>query len=332
MTNLLPFGITGTGSYLPAQTLTNDEVAAHFEKPGQWIQEKTGITSRRVATEGETVTHMAAAAAGKALAAADVPAARVTLIVAASSTPGQFVPGIACGVQGSLGAHRATALDVNAACAGFSTAVHTALAFLTAGLTTGPVLVVGSERYSPHLDRTDRRTAALFGDGAGAVVIDAVPAPYGFLHSTIGSDGNKADYVQIILDGRRSRDPYTLVMDGRSTRAFIEDRLPRALDEALDATGMLLTDLDLVIPHQANVHLVNQVLAKAGAAPQQVFMTGQDYGNTGAASVPITLDAAQAAGRLHDGAHILLTSIGAGMTWGTAILRWQTTPGSPSGR
>ncbi|WP_369172838.1 3-oxoacyl-ACP synthase III family protein [Streptomyces sp. R28] len=323
MTRHLPFGIIGTGAYLPAHTLTNDEVAVHFGKPGQWVHDRTGIAGRRVAAPGETVTQMAAAAAEKALAAAGVPADRVALILATSSTPGQFAPGIACGVQGVLGAVRATAMDVNAACAGFSTAAHTALAFLSGDLTRGPVLVVAAERYSTHLDYTDRRTAALFGDGAGAVVMDAVPSSYGFLHSAIGSDGSKADYVRIVLHEGRSRDPYTVVMDGRSTRAFIEERLPRTLDEALAATGLSLGDIDLIVPHQANVHLVRRVLTEAGAAAGQIFMTGQDYGNTGAASVPITLDAAHAAGRLHDGACVLLTSIGAGMTWGTAILRWQ---------
>lgn len=329
MTARLPFGIIGTGAYLPAHALTNDEVAVHFGKPGQWIRDRTGVTGRRVAAPDETVTQMATAAAGKALAAAGVPADRVALIVATSTTPGQFAPGIACGVQGALGAVRATAMDVNAACAGFSTAAHTALAFLSGELTQGPVLVVAAERYSAHLDYSDRRTAALFGDGAGAVVMDRVHSAYGFLHSAIGSDGSKADYVRIVLHGGRSRDPYTLLMDGRSVRTFIEDRLPRALDEALTATGLSLGDIDLIVPHQANVHLVRRVLTEAGADTGQIFMTGQDYGNTGAASVPITLDAAHAAGRLHDGARVLLTSIGAGMTWGTAILRWQA-PARPS--
>jgi 3-oxoacyl-[acyl-carrier-protein] synthase-3 len=217
-------------------------------------------------------------------------------------------------------------LDVNAACAGFSVATHTALAFLNSGLTKGPVLVIGSERYSAHLDYSDRGTAALFGDGAGAVLIDAVPRPYGFLHSAIGSDGSKADYVGIALGENRSHDPYTAFMDGRSTRAFIEDRMPRALDDALSAVEMSLSDIDLIVPHQANVRLVTHVLANAGADPKQIFMTGQAYGNTGAASIPITLDAARGAGRLLDGGHVVLTSIGAGMTWGIAVLRWQAIP------
>ncbi|MEV0481386.1 ketoacyl-ACP synthase III [Streptomyces sp. NPDC050508] len=325
----LPYVITGTGSRLPVRELSNDAVAAHFGRSGGWIEEKTGVRSRRVAAVGESVVELAAGASLDALADAGVPPGRLALVVAASSTPGRFVPGIACGVQRLLGARTATALDVNAACAGFCFAVHTALGLLAGGLAEGPVLVVGAECFSPHLDYTDRATAALFGDGAGAVVIEAAPAPYGFLHTGIGSAGDKEQYVRIVPGEGRSRDAYTLFMDGRATREFIEERLPAMLSEALAAGGLRPSDLDLVVPHQANPRLLHTVLEGAGLEPEQIFMTGQRYGNTGAASVPVTLDAARRAGRLHDGALVALAALGAGMTWGTQVLRWRR-PDAPS--
>lgn len=323
-------GITGIGSYIPLRVLTNDDVAARFGMPGEWIEEKTGVLRRHVAGPEETVADMAAAAARRALRDAGVDARDVGLIVAASSTPGRFVPSIACGVQRLLGAKSATALDVNAACAGFMYALHVTLALLRCAHAGRPALVIGSERYSHHLDYGDRRTASLFGDGAGAVVVDRVPEPYGFMLSDIGSDGSKENYVRIVREGTGSLDPYTLLMDGRATREFIEQQLPVMLDQATHNAGLTLDDLDVVIPHQANMRLVNSILNKAGVPEWKTWATGHRYGNTGAASVPITLDSARMAGRLTDGATVLLAALGSGMTWGTSLLRWRPISNQPS--
>lgn len=320
-------GIVGVGSYLPERVLGNDEVAARFGLPGQWIEDRTGVRRRHVADPTETSTDMAVVAAQRTLEDASVDIRQVGLIVVGSATPGRFVPSVACGVQGRLGADRAVAMDVGAGCSGFVYALHVALALLTSDQTRGPALVIGTDRYSGHLDYTDRRTAALFGDGAGAVLLDRVPRPYGFLHSSIGSDGSGEQHVGIVrTDDDRSDDPYTVVMDGRAVRGFIEERLPAVLDEALSNTGLSLPDLDLVIPHQANPQLIGTLLAKAGVEVQQMWFTGQECGNTGAASVPITLDSARRAGRLTDGAVILLAGLGAGLTWGSAMTRWGPVP------
>lgn len=323
-------GITGVGSYLPMQALANHDIAARLGKPAEWIEEKTGIRKRHIAHQHDTVTSMAAEAARRALRDAGVDSDQIALIVTASSTPGRLIPSIACGVQGAIGANRAVAFDVNAACAGFIYAVHVALAVHRSGQCDGPILVIGSERYSRHLDYDDRRTAPLFGDGAGAVVLDRVPEPYGLLYTRIGSDGRKENYVRIAPDGNRSMDPYTLTMDGPATRAFIEEQIPKLFDEVLEDVGIALEDLDVIIPHQANMRLIGDLLAKAGVQKEQTWATGHIYGNTGAASVPITIDSARLAGKLTDGATVLLAALGSGMTWGTAVLRWYPIPARSS--
>jgi 3-oxoacyl-[acyl-carrier-protein] synthase III len=280
------FGITGTGAHLPSLLLTNDEVAARFDKPGTWIEEKTGMRQRYVAAKHETTADMATTAARQALQDAGVDAQRVGLVLVSSTTPGRFTPSVACGVQGALGANQAIAMD--------------------------------------------RSTAALFGDGAGAVVLAQVPEPYGLRYTGIGSDGGKEDYVRVVRADSASDDPYTLLMDGRAVRGFMEQRFPAVLNEALAATDLKTDDVDVVIPHQANMRLINTILGGAGINAQQVWSTGHLYGNTGAASVPITLDSARRAGRLKDGAVVLLAALGAGMTWGSAVMRWRPIPEQPS--
>jgi 3-oxoacyl-(acyl-carrier-protein) synthase III len=324
------FGITGTGAHLPSLLLTNDEVAARFDKPGTWIEEKTGMRQRYVAAKHETTADMATTAARQALQDAGVDAQRVGLVLVSSTTPGRFTPSVACGVQGALGANQAIAMDVSAACAGFMYALHVAVAMLSSGAAKGPALLIGAERFSAHIDYGDRSTAALFGDGAGAVVLDQVPEPYGLRYTGIGSDGGKEDYVRVVRADSASDDPYTLLMDGRAVRGFMEQRFPAVLNEALAATDLKTDDVDVVIPHQANMRLINTILGGAGINAQQVWSTGHLYGNTGAASVPITLDSARRAGRLKDGAVVLLAALGAGMTWGSAVMRWRPIPEQPS--
>ncbi|WP_228003139.1 3-oxoacyl-ACP synthase III family protein [Nocardia australiensis] len=309
-------GITGVGSYLPDQVLTNDAIAHNFDKPGSWITDRTAIQARRVADPSESPVEMAAAATTAALAAAGVPAERVGLILATSSTPGRFMPSIACGVQRRIGARHATGLDVNAACAGFLFALHLALSTMTSGAVAGPVVVVATERYSRHLDYQDRATASLFGDGAGAIVLDTVADGYGFIHTSIGSDGELEDNVRLDLE------PGHVVMNGRGTREFIEHRLPAMVLTAAKAAETDLDAVDLIVPHQANMRLVTGLLTGVGVRSDQIWATGHRYGNTGAASVPITLDDAVRHGALTDGQVVLMAAIGAGMTWGTAVLRW----------
>lgn len=316
MSGRMNIGITGVGSYLPDRVLTNDAIAHRFGKPGSWISDRTAIQARRVAAPSESPVEMAAISARAALSAAGVPAERVGMILATSSTPGRFMPSIACGAQRRLGARNATALDVNAACAGFMFALHLALAAMTSGAVVGPVVVVATERYSRHLEYGDRATASLFGDGAGAIVLDTVADGYGFLHTSIGSDGEFEDNVRLDLE------PGHVVMNGRATREFIEERLPDMVLTATEAAEIDLGAVDLIVPHQANMRLVTGLLTGVGVRSDQIWATGHRYGNTGAASVPITLDDAARCGALTDGQVVLMAALGAGMTWGSAVLRW----------
>ncbi|MBO4207895.1 3-oxoacyl-ACP synthase III family protein [Micromonospora echinofusca] len=318
-----PFGIIGLGSYVPEGRVDNVELAQRIGMDPEWIMRRTGILSRATTRQEETLTHMASEAGRRALANAGVDPADVSVIIVATCTPGRFGPSIACGVQGQLGAAQAMALDLNAACTGFLYALHVALGLLQSGRSSGYALIVGADRYTPHVNYSDRVTAAIFADGAGAAVLAPVRQPYGIGEIVLGADGTKTDYA-IVTPGPGARDPYVGTMQGRKVAEFFADIVPTMVKELLAQAELTLADVDLVVTHQANVQLIQTVLASIGVGPEKTLYTGDVYGNTGAASVPVTLGAAAANGRLRDGDTVLLAAVGAGMTWGACLLRWGT--------
>ncbi|WP_246179038.1 3-oxoacyl-ACP synthase III family protein [Actinomadura decatromicini] len=335
----LPFGgpswaIRATGSYLPGDGVPSAEVSESLGLDPGWIESRTGIRRRHVAAPAEAASDLAAAAADRALRAAGLDAADVGLIVLGTSTPDVIAPSTACRVQAMLGARRAAAFDISAACTGFVFGLQTAVGWLATQRGSAPyALVVGVEVYSRFLNRADRATAALFGDGAAAAVVGPVPPPYGFGPITLGSDGAGADDVLIPAGGSRapaSADTlaglgHTIHMDGRAVRDFIAEIFPRLVGDAADAAGLKPADLDLVVPHQPNPRLVASLAGGAGLDPAQLAIAGQDVGNIGAASIPYALDRAVRDDRIGPGDLVLLAGFGAGLTWGHTLITWPPT-------
>ncbi len=331
-------GILGTGSYLPRRVLTSDELARRLDIDEQWIVERTRIQERRVAAPEEATSDLATEAARRALAAAGTPASEIDLIILATSTPDQPMPASACHVQANLGALRAVAFDVDSVCSGFVYAFVVAHAILASQSWARHALVIGADTYSRVLDYTDRRTAVLFGDGAGAVVLGPSPQDgrAGVLATSLGSDGTTADLVQIAAGGsRRPTTPETVAngehyfaMKGGDVRRLANKVFPTLMDDLLAAASLRLDQVDLIVPHQANGAMLDEWATGLGLAPGVLHRTVEKYGNTGAASVPITLDDAVHSGRYADPATVRLVAVGGGMSWGGVAVNWCTT-GSP---
>ncbi len=324
-------GILGTGSYVPEEVLTNSKLEQSLGLTDQWIFRKTGVRERRVVAAHESTSDLATRAALRALTTAGVEAADLDLIVVATSTPDRVLPATACAVQANIGATRAAAFDVEAVCAGF---VY-GLAIVEAAMRGQPgfrtALVIGADTYSRILDYQDRRTCILFGDGAGAAVIAHVHEGYGVLASHLRSDGSRADLVQIPAGGSRkplseeslaNREQF-FKMDGRAVRDFVTERFPETVYPVLEQANLTLEDVDLVIPHQSNGVMLRDCMQSLRIDPDRVHYTLERYGNTAAASVPITLDDAIRSGRVRAGDVVLLTAFGGGMTWGSNLIRWQ---------
>ncbi|RMI28899.1 ketoacyl-ACP synthase III [Actinomadura harenae] len=336
----------GTGAYLPEQRITSTELSTALGLDPQWIESRTGIRARHRAAPGQAASDLAAHAARDALAAAGIDAGDLALIVLGTSTPDELGPATACRVQALLGAGRAAAFDVAAACTGFLHALQTAAALLhgtpgtpgtpAPGNTARPpgggpyALVIGVEVYSRFLNPGDRATRALFGDGAAAAVLGPVPAPYGITAMGMGADGTRADDVLIPAGGSRlpatadtlAALDHTIHMDGAAVRNFITDVFPRIVADALDTAGVKTTDLALVVPHQPNPKLVASLAPAAGLDPGRLAIAGQDVGNIGAASLPYALHRAVTDDRLYPGDQVLLAGFGAGLTWAHALLTW----------
>lgn len=326
-------GVLGAGGYLPAEVRDNEAVGAFAGVGADWILRRTGVRFRRRAAEHEAASDLAAHAVRAALHAAALDPAELDLLVLATSTPDDLGPSTACRVQALIGARRAVALDVGAACSGWLFGARIAVDWLrsgNAGHRSVTAAVVGVEAYSRFLDPADRGTAVLFGDGAGATVLGPVPAGRGFAPIALGSDGTKADYVSIPAGGsRRPATAATLAegrhlirMDGRAVREFALDVFPRTVQETLHRCGLEPADIDLVVSHQPNPVLLAEACAAAGLDRDRLVVTGDRTGNLGAGSIPYTLAAADAAGRLHPGDRVLIIAFGAGMTWGGTVLTW----------
>jgi 3-oxoacyl-[acyl-carrier-protein] synthase-3 len=322
--------ITGTGSYAPAKILTNAEMEKIVETTDQWIVERTGIRERHIAGEGEATSDMALAASKKALEMAKVDAADVDLIVVGTITGDLPWPATAALLQGMLGNKKAFAFDVSAACAGSLYALSIADRFVSSGVVK-KALVVGAETLTRVVDWKDRNTAILFGDGAGALVVEPTDDPRRGIQSMhLHTDGSQWPILH--QPGPGSRNPLTpellekrnhyLFMNGREVFKFAVRALEDACNEALAANKLSAGDLKAVIAHQANKRILDATLERLGVPSEKCWMNLQKYGNTSAASVPMTLDEANRAGWFEPGDAILLTAIGAGMAWGAGIMRW----------
>jgi 3-oxoacyl-[acyl-carrier-protein] synthase III len=314
--------IAGTGGYLPDKVLTNKDLESMVETSDDWIVSRTGIRERHIAAEGQFVSDLAAEACRRALEAAGRTAADVDLIVLATSTPDMVFPSSACILQAKLGVHRGAAFDVQAVCSGFVYALATADLFIRSGQHKC-ALVVGSEVFSRILDWSDRGTCVLFGDGAGAVVLEASDRP-GVLSSHLHADGSYAAILNTpghVCRGAISGDP-TLKMDGGAVFKLAVRVLEESAHEALAANGLAIADVDAYIPHQANVRIISHVGKKLGLAPEKCIVTVDRHANTSAASVPLALDVAVRDGRVKRGDHVLLQGVGGGFTWGSVLLEY----------
>ena len=323
-------GILGTGSYLPAREVTNAELATMVpDADPAWVARKTMIEARRFAAPDQAASDLAAHAAVQALHRAGLDAADIDYLIVSTSTGDSPQPPTANLVQDLIGAGRAACFDVNVVCAGFVYALAIAHG-LVALRPEARVLVIASDVYSRILDFTDRRTAVLFGDGAGAAVVGAVPDPYGIVGVELVTRGDAANLIRVEAGGSRlpasaetvAAGGHYFRMDGRGVRDFVADHVPPALADLLDRLGLHAKDVDHFVPHQANGMMLHDLVRDAGLDGAHTHLTLERYGNVGSASVPVALDAAARSGALRDGQLILLAGFGGGMSVGAALLRW----------
>jgi 3-oxoacyl-[acyl-carrier-protein] synthase-3 len=318
--------ILGCGGYLPSRVLTNADLARQLDTSDEWIVQRTGIHERRIAAPGEFTSHMATHAARAALAHARLDAQSIDLIVLATSTPDNTFPASAVSVQADLGITHGAAFDVQAVCSGFVFALATADALLKSGAFSR-ALVIGSETFSRILDWTDRSTCVLFGDGAGAVVLDALEQPgrredRGILTVRLRSDGRYKS--KLYVDGGPSSTGTVghLRMEGREVFRHAVAMITDVVEDAFKATGTSVADIDWFIPHQANKRIIDGSAHKLGIAPTKIVTTLDRHGNTSAASIPLALADAVADRRIKRGDLLLLEAMGGGFTWGAALVRW----------
>jgi 3-oxoacyl-[acyl-carrier-protein] synthase III len=314
--------IAGTGRYLPANVMTNEALAARVDTSDEWIRTRTGIRQRHLAAEDEQTSDLALAASRDALAAASLAPADVDLIVVATTTPDAIFPSTACTLQAKLGAHGGPAFDVQAVCSGFVYALALADRMLTGGMARN-ALVVGAEVYSRILDWSDRGTCVLFGDGAGAVVLVPSERP-GILSAHLHADGRYRDILCVpgqVHNGQVIGRPF-VHMDGPGVFKFAVRVLAEVAQEALQANALGPGDIDWLIPHQANVRIMDATAKKLGIGTERVVATVDQHANTSAASIPLALDVALRDGRIRAGHHLLLLGVGGGFTWGSVLLRW----------
>ena len=318
--------VRGVGSYLPAKVLSNAELERLVETSDEWIVQRTGIRERHIAADGEMTSDLAAAAARDALRDAGLDASDIDLIVLGTSTPDYTFPATAVAVQDKLGIRRGAAFDLQAVCSGFVFALATADNFLKSGAFER-ALVIGAETFSRIVDWSDRSTCVLFGDGAGAVVLEARPQPgtladRGVLTTHLRSDGRHK--AKLYVDGGPSSTQTTghLRMEGKEVFRFAVGAITDVIEAALEATGLTPADIDWFVPHQANLRIIDASARKFGIPPDRVVVTVDKHGNTSAASIPLALAEARKDGRIRPGHVVLLESLGGGFTWGSAVLRW----------
>src|SRR2546425_4596316 len=321
--------IAGVGSYVPVRVLTNAELEKTVDTSDEWITSRTGIKERRLAASDEFTSDSAAQAARKAMQMAGVTAEQIDLIIIATITPDMPFPSTACLVQQKIGAYRAAAFDLEAACSGFIYGLEIGQQFIMSR-TYDTVLVIGAEKLSSIVDWNDRNTCVLFGDGAGAAILQHRPEAHGLLTACMGAEGDKAELL--CMPGGGSRCPATidsvkarlhfLRMDGKETFKSAVTAMCTGGQEALRRCELNISQIKCMIPHQANRRIIDAVGERLGARPEQVFINLEKYGNTSAASVAIALDEAVRSGRIQRGDLVLMVVFGAGLTWAAAVIEW----------
>lgn len=315
--------VIGTGSYLPGNPVSNDDLAARgIDTNDEWIVTRTGIRCRHLAEAGTTSSELGLIAAQRALEMAGVAATDLDLIVVATSTPDFIFPSTACIIQGKLGNKGAAAFDVQAVCAGFTYALGIAEKFIASG-SHKKALVIGAEVFSRILDWNDRGTCVLFGDGAGAVVLEASETP-GIMATAMHADGSQFGILNVpgqVCGGQVTGDPF-LRMDGQAVFKFAVRVLADIAEEVCAKAGIATADLDWLIPHQANIRIIEATGKKLGVPREKVIVSVDRHGNTSAASVPLALDEAVRDGRIQRGQKVLVEGVGGGFTWGAALLEF----------
>jgi 3-oxoacyl-[acyl-carrier-protein] synthase-3 len=323
-------GITGLGTNVPAKVMTNDDLAAFVDTSDEWIQERTGIKERRIAAQEEALSDIALPAVHEALAEAGADVSEIDLVICATVTPDMLFPTTSALMADTLGMRNAAAYDLLAGCTGFMYAVAQAYGMLASGLSK-KALVVGGDLLSKILDWDDRSTLVLFGDGAGAVVMEPV-ATGGFLGFELGADGGGG--IHLCYPGSGSRhfdDPHSILkMNGREVFKFATRVMVSSAEAVLEQCGKTIEDIDVYVPHQANKRIIDYAVGKLGIPPEKTVVNVDRFGNTSSGSIPLALADARAEGRLTDGALVLMTGMGAGLTWGSSLIEWGGTSAAGS--
>lgn len=318
--------IRGVGAYLPKKVMTNHDLAKIVDTTDEWIVERSGIRQRHIAEDGENTSDLGIAAARQALVRAKIDPVDIDLVICATATPDRTFPSTAVRIQAGLGVTKGAAFDIQAVCSGFVYALTTADNFLKTGQFRR-ALVVGSETFSRILDWEDRATCVLFGDGAGALVLEAEPQhgtreDRGLLASRIRSDGRYEDLLYVDGGPSSTKTVGHLRMNGREVFRHAIQKISGVIEETLVATGYAADEIDLFVPHQANARILNGIAKKLGVAPEKIVMTLANHGNTSAASIPLALNQAFEEHQLKEGSLVLMEAMGGGFTWGAVLARW----------
>ncbi len=321
--------ITGVGSYLPRKVLTNYDLEKMLNTSNNWIVQRTGIKERRIIENGVTTSDLATKASLKAMKDAKVSPKDLDMIITSTITPDHFFPSTSCYIQQKIGATRASAFDILAACAGFIYAISIGQSFVVSGAAE-TVLVVGSECLSKITDYKDRTTCVLFGDGAGAVILQKSKTKHEILYTSLAADGSQADVL--IMPGGGSKNPASLEsirkrmhyiqFKGKEVFKLAIKNITKLINETVKKNNLNLKDIDLIIPHQSNLRIIEATMQKLGLPMEKAFVNIDKYGNTSSASIPIAIDEARKAGRLHKGDLVMLVAFGGGLTWGSSLIRW----------
>ncbi len=315
-------GVIGVGAAVPERVMTNAEIAARIDTSDAWIRERTGIGERRIVAEDEFCSDLALAAAERALERSGIAPAEIDLVLVATCTPDAYFPSVAALVADRLGAHAAAANDLSAACTGFVYGMASAVTHVQSGMAEN-VLVIGAETMSRILDWDDRGTCILFGDGAGACVVSANAQSERVVALELGSDGSRAD--DLVVRALRAN-PNVIEMNGREVFKFATRVMVDSVTRVLDVAGATIDDVDWLVPHQANIRIIDHATKKLGIDPSKVLSNLDRYGNTSSASIPLCLDEAWADGRLQKGDRVLMVGFGGGLTWGSCLMDWAAEP------
>ncbi|MFB5673543.1 beta-ketoacyl-ACP synthase III [Paenibacillus terreus] len=329
MNTLKPVGIIGTGKYVPEKILTNSDLEKMVETSDEWIVSRTGIRERHIAAPEQATSDLAYEAAMKALASAGMTAEELDLIIIATITPDMAFPSTACILQDKLGAKGAAAFDLSAACSGFVYGLATATSFIQAGMYKN-ALVIGADCLSRITDYTDRNTCVLFGDGAGAVVVGEVPEGRGFKSFDLGAEGAGGPLLKLEAGGSRlpasaqtlENKLHYIYMNGREVFKFAVRVMGTATDVVLEKAGLDKSDIDVFVPHQANIRIIQSAMQRLDLPEEKVVINVDKYANTSAASIPLALVEAAEEGRMKEGDRVLMVGFGGGLTWGASVLVW----------